>query len=81
MSEFNVFCMLSFVLMCLRLIFMHVCFRLRTLLKTAKKKLRDQDTGGAEFSSPMSSLRMDLGRHGHAESAIGRMKEKVILSL
>ncbi|XP_044049238.1 ankyrin repeat domain-containing protein 26 isoform X13 [Siniperca chuatsi] len=52
-------------------------YRLRTLLKTAKKKLRDQDTGGAEFGSPMSSLRMDLGRHSQAEGAFGRMKEKV----
>ncbi|GLD58997.1 ankyrin repeat domain-containing protein 26-like isoform X1 [Lates japonicus] len=52
-------------------------YRLRTLLKTAKKKLRDQDTGGAEFGSPMSSLRMDLGRHSQAEGGFGRMKEKV----
>ncbi|XP_026221814.1 ankyrin repeat domain-containing protein 26 isoform X4 [Anabas testudineus] len=52
-------------------------YRLRTLLKTAKKKLRDQDSGGAEFGSPMSSLPIDLGRHGQAESAYGRMKEKV----
>ncbi|KAK2842567.1 hypothetical protein Q5P01_012767 [Channa striata] len=52
-------------------------YRLRTLLKTAKKKLRDQDAGGAELVSPMNSLRMDLSRHGLAEGAIGRMKEKV----
>lgn len=52
-------------------------YRLRTLLKTAKKKLRDQDGGGAEFGSPMSSLRMDLGRHSQAEGAFGRMKDKV----
>ncbi|KAM7397044.1 hypothetical protein PAMP_020042 [Pampus punctatissimus] len=52
-------------------------YRLRTLLKTAKKKLRDQDTGGVEFGSPMSSLRMDMGRHSQAEGAVGRMKEKV----
>ncbi|AWP08092.1 putative ankyrin repeat domain-containing protein 26 isoform 5 [Scophthalmus maximus] len=52
-------------------------YRLRTLLKTAKKKLRDQDTAGAEFGSPMSSLRMDLGRHSQAEGGYGRMKEKV----
>ncbi|XP_067357962.1 ankyrin repeat domain-containing protein 26 isoform X3 [Channa argus] len=50
-------------------------YRLRTLLKTAKKKLRDQETGGAEFGSPLNSLRMDLGRHSLAEGA--RMKEKV----
>ncbi|XP_072292130.1 ankyrin repeat domain-containing protein 26 [Eucyclogobius newberryi] len=36
-------------------------YRLRTLLKTAKKKLRDKDMG-AEFNSPMNSLRMDMGR-------------------
>ncbi|KAK7891618.1 hypothetical protein WMY93_023581 [Mugilogobius chulae] len=36
-------------------------YRLRTLLKTAKKKLRDQDMG-AEFNSPMNSLRMEMGR-------------------
>ncbi|XP_078139397.1 ankyrin repeat domain-containing protein 26 isoform X2 [Centroberyx gerrardi] len=53
-------------------------YRLRTLLKTAKKKLRDQDGGGAaEFGSPMSSLRMEMGRHSQAEGAIGRMKDKV----
>ncbi|KAM6926909.1 ankyrin repeat domain-containing protein 26 isoform 2-T3 [Lycodopsis pacificus] len=51
--------------------------RLRTLLKTAKKKLRDQETGGADFGSPMSSLQVDQGRHGQAEGAFGRMKEKV----
>lgn len=57
-----------------------MCLRLRTLLKTAKKKLRDQDTGGAEFGSPMSSLRVDQGRHSQADGAFGRMKEKVWLS-
>ncbi|XP_063335325.1 ankyrin repeat domain-containing protein 26 isoform X2 [Pelmatolapia mariae] len=48
---------------------------LRTLLKTAKKKVRDQDAGGAEFGSPMSSMRMDLGRH--TEGHFGRMKDRV----
>nr|XP_046249237.1 ankyrin repeat domain-containing protein 36A isoform X2 [Scatophagus argus] len=52
-------------------------YRFRTLLKTAKKKLRDQDTGGTEFGSPMNSLRMDPGRHSQAEGALGRMKDKV----
>nr|XP_020444751.1 ankyrin repeat domain-containing protein 26-like [Monopterus albus] len=52
-------------------------YRLRTLLKTAKKKLRDQDSGGAEFGSPMSSLRMDLGRYSQVEGSAGQMKEKV----
>ncbi|XP_034541220.1 ankyrin repeat domain-containing protein 26 isoform X7 [Notolabrus celidotus] len=50
-------------------------YRLRTLLKTAKKRLRDQDTSRAEFGSPMSSLRMDQGRQ--AEGSFGRMKDKV----
>lgn len=35
--------------------------------------------GGAEFVSPMSSLRMDLGRHSQAEGTFGRMKDKVCL--
>nr|XP_029138652.1 ankyrin repeat domain-containing protein 26-like isoform X1 [Labrus bergylta] len=52
-------------------------YRLRTLVKNAKKRLREQDTGGAEFGSPMSSLRMDQGRHSQAEGSFGRMKEKV----
>ncbi|XP_028813694.1 ankyrin repeat domain-containing protein 26 isoform X3 [Denticeps clupeoides] len=49
---------------------------LRTLVKTAKKKLREQDC--AEFGSPLSSLKggMDL-RHSEAEAAISRMKAKV----
>lgn len=72
----------------MKIVFIHLftsCFcacvlRLRTLLKTAKKKLREQDVGGAEFASPMSSLRMDLGRHSQADGAFGRMKEKVYLS-
>ncbi|XP_028287089.1 ankyrin repeat domain-containing protein 26 [Parambassis ranga] len=51
-------------------------YRLRTLLKTAKKKLQNQDPGG-EFSSPLGSLRMDLGRHNQADGSYGRMKEKV----
>lgn len=53
-----------------------MCLRLRTLLKTAKKKLRDQDTG-AEFGSPMSSLQVDQSRHSQPEGALGRMKDKV----
>lgn len=52
-------------------------YRLRTLVKTAKKKLRDQDTGGAEFASPLGSMRVEQGRHSQAEGAIGRMKERV----
>ncbi|XP_026167947.1 ankyrin repeat domain-containing protein 26 isoform X7 [Mastacembelus armatus] len=53
-------------------------YRLRTLLKTAKKKLRDQDAGVMEFGSPMSSLRLDPGRYIQAEGSVGRMKEKTI---
>ncbi|XP_068168753.1 ankyrin repeat domain-containing protein 26-like [Antennarius striatus] len=52
-------------------------YRMRTLLKTAKKKLRDQDVTGHEFGSPVSSLRTDLGRTGQSEGALGRMKDKV----
>ncbi|XP_013863484.1 ankyrin repeat domain-containing protein 26 isoform X2 [Austrofundulus limnaeus] len=42
-------------------------YRLRTLLKTAKKKVQDQKAGGAEFASPMSSLQMDMGRQRHLQ--------------
>ncbi|XP_061898755.1 ankyrin repeat domain-containing protein 26 isoform X5 [Entelurus aequoreus] len=53
-------------------------YRLRTLLKTAKKKLRDQDRGaGADFSSPMSSLKMELGRHSRADRSFEGRREKV----
>lgn len=51
-----------------------LCSRLRTLLKTAKKKLRDQDVGAAEFLSPSSSLRMEHGRHSQAD---GRVQDRV----
>nr|XP_023840463.1 ankyrin repeat domain-containing protein 26-like isoform X1 [Salvelinus alpinus] len=51
-------------------------YRLRTLVKTAKKKLREQDGAGAEFGSPMSSMRGEMG-HRQAEADIGRMKNKV----
>ncbi|XP_076122991.1 ankyrin repeat domain-containing protein 26 isoform X2 [Alosa pseudoharengus] len=51
-------------------------YRLRTLVKTAKKKLREQD--GGELASPLTSLRGDLGqRQSDTESAISRMKAKV----
>ncbi|XP_038126807.1 uncharacterized protein LOC119773752 [Cyprinodon tularosa] len=46
-------------------------YRLRTLLKTAKKKLRDQYGGGAEAAS----LRLDQGRP--ADATLAWMKEKV----
>eukprot|EP00063_Salmo_salar_P004540 XP_013979375.1 PREDICTED: A-kinase anchor protein 12-like isoform X13 [Salmo salar] len=51
-------------------------YRLRTLVKTAKKKLREQDGAGAEFGSPMSSMRGEMG-HRQTEADIGRMKDKV----
>ncbi|XP_072527973.1 ankyrin repeat domain-containing protein 26 isoform X2 [Salminus brasiliensis] len=51
-------------------------YRLRTLVKTAKKKLREQE--GGELGSPLGSLRGELGhRHSEAEGAISRMKTKV----
>ncbi|XP_063052762.1 ankyrin repeat domain-containing protein 26 isoform X2 [Engraulis encrasicolus] len=51
-------------------------YRLRTLVKTAKKKLREQD--GGELGSPMASLRGDAGhRQLETESAVSRMKTKV----
>ncbi|XP_075998326.1 ankyrin repeat domain-containing protein 26 isoform X3 [Genypterus blacodes] len=50
-------------------------YRLRSLLKTAKKKLHDQDSGGTEFGSPRS--RMESGRHSQAEGGFGQMQEKV----
>ncbi|XP_061750567.1 ankyrin repeat domain-containing protein 26-like isoform X8 [Nerophis ophidion] len=53
-------------------------YRIRTLLKTAKKMLRDQDRGaGADFSSPMSSLKMELGRHSWADRSFEGRREKV----
>ncbi|XP_064878834.1 ankyrin repeat domain-containing protein 26 isoform X8 [Oncorhynchus nerka] len=51
-------------------------YRLRTLVKTAKKKLREQDGAGAEFGSPMSSMRGEMG-HRQTEADISRMKDKV----
>ncbi|XP_035646254.1 ankyrin repeat domain-containing protein 26 isoform X1 [Oncorhynchus keta] len=51
-------------------------YRLRTLVKTAKKKLREQDGAGPEFASPMSSMRGEMG-HRQTEADISRMKDKV----
>ncbi|XP_064199130.1 ankyrin repeat domain-containing protein 26 isoform X2 [Anguilla rostrata] len=46
---------------------------LRTLVKTAKKKLREQDSG--DVASPLSSLRGEMGhRQMDADAAVGRMK-------
>lgn len=54
-----------------------VC-RLRTLVKTAKKKLREQN--GGELGSPMGSLRGELSyRQNETEGAVSRMKIKVCL--
>ncbi|XP_076863224.1 LOW QUALITY PROTEIN: ankyrin repeat domain-containing protein 26 [Brachyhypopomus gauderio] len=51
-------------------------YRLRTLVKTAKKKLREQD--GGELDSPLGSLRGEQShRQGEAEGAVLRMKTKV----
>lgn len=51
-------------------------FRLRTLVKTAKKKLREQD--GGELGSPLGSLRGEMSnRQNETEFAISRMKIKV----
>ncbi|XP_077373610.1 ankyrin repeat domain-containing protein 26 isoform X8 [Festucalex cinctus] len=55
-------------------------YRLRTLLKTAKRRLRDQGTGGGgggDIASPLSSLKMDVGRHSRADGAIDARREKV----
>ncbi|XP_036374400.1 uncharacterized protein si:ch211-272n13.3 [Megalops cyprinoides] len=48
-------------------------YRLRTLVKTAKKKLRDQD--GGEQGSPLSSFRGE--RHLDMEASVSRMKARV----
>ncbi|XP_047675755.1 ankyrin repeat domain-containing protein 26 isoform X3 [Tachysurus fulvidraco] len=51
-------------------------YRLRTLVKTAKKKLREQD--GGELGSPLGSLRGEMSnRQNETEFAISRMKIKV----
>ncbi|XP_061106946.1 ankyrin repeat domain-containing protein 26 isoform X7 [Conger conger] len=48
-------------------------YRLRTLVKTAKKKLREQDSG--ELASPLNSLRGEMGhRQMDTDAAVGRMK-------
>ncbi|KAF5907568.1 ankyrin repeat domain-containing protein 26 isoform X1, partial [Clarias magur] len=51
-------------------------YRLRTLVKTAKKKLREQD--GGELGSPLGSLRGETSyRQNENEGAVSRMKIKV----
>ncbi|KAM8861330.1 ankyrin repeat domain-containing protein 26 isoform 7-T8 [Synchiropus picturatus] len=47
-------------------------FRLRTLLKTAKRKLKNG--GGAEFASPISTLRTDMGHYSQGDGSLGKMK-------
>uniref|UniRef100_A0A8C4SM48 Ankyrin repeat domain-containing protein 26 n=1 Tax=Erpetoichthys calabaricus TaxID=27687 RepID=A0A8C4SM48_ERPCA len=51
--------------------------RMRTLAKTAKKKLKEQENG--EFASQISSIRGEFNfRHHHeTESTVGRMKSKM----
>lgn len=47
-------------------------------MKTAKKKLREQDVG--ELGSPLGSLRGELSyRQNETEGAVSRMKIKVCL--
>ncbi|KAM6960688.1 ankyrin repeat domain-containing protein 26 [Aplochiton taeniatus] len=50
-------------------------YRLRSLVKTTKKKLKEKDGAGAELASSLS--RGEKGGYGHNEAAIGRMKDKV----
>lgn len=52
--------------------FLHMLSRLRSLLRTAKKKLHPQDVGSAT-----TSQRMDPDRHSQAEGTFGKMKDKV----
>ncbi|KAJ8261949.1 hypothetical protein GJAV_G00160340 [Gymnothorax javanicus] len=51
-------------------------YRLKTLVKTAKKKLREQDSG--DLASPLGSLRGEMGhRQMDTETAVSRMKARV----
>ncbi len=52
-----------------------VCVRLKTLLKTAKKQLREQ--GGGQLDPPLGSFRADMSHRLEAESTVGRMKTRV----
>ncbi|XP_057693533.1 ankyrin repeat domain-containing protein 26 isoform X4 [Corythoichthys intestinalis] len=53
-------------------------YRLRTLLKTAKRRMREMGNGGGgDFASPMSSLKVDLGRNSRADGAFNGRAEKV----
>ncbi|XP_050954881.1 ankyrin repeat domain-containing protein 26 isoform X4 [Labeo rohita] len=50
-------------------------YRLKSLLKTAKKQLREQ--GGGQLESPMGSFRADMSHRLEAEGAVSRMKTRV----
>ncbi|XP_051548643.1 ankyrin repeat domain-containing protein 26-like isoform X2 [Myxocyprinus asiaticus] len=50
-------------------------YRLKTLVKTAKKQLREQ--GAGQLNSPLGSLRGDMSHRRETESAVSRMKSKV----
>ncbi|XP_067235691.1 ankyrin repeat domain-containing protein 26 isoform X10 [Chanodichthys erythropterus] len=50
-------------------------YRLKTLLKTAKKQLREQ--GGAQLDSTLGSFRGDMSHRLEAESSFSRMKTRM----
>ncbi|KTG04586.1 hypothetical protein cypCar_00043490, partial [Cyprinus carpio] len=50
-------------------------YRLKTLLKTAKKQLREQ--GGSQLDSSLGNFRGDMSHRLEAESAVSRMKTRV----
>ncbi|XP_026110788.1 ankyrin repeat domain-containing protein 26 isoform X2 [Carassius auratus] len=50
-------------------------YRLKTLLKTAKKQLREP--GGGQLDSSLGSFRGDMSHRLEAESAVSRMKTRV----
>ncbi|KAJ7998227.1 hypothetical protein DPEC_G00220400 [Dallia pectoralis] len=51
-------------------------YRLRALVKTAKKKLLEQDMAGADWGSPIRSTRGEMD-HRQTEASISRMKDKM----
>ncbi|XP_065133517.1 ankyrin repeat domain-containing protein 26 isoform X1 [Paramisgurnus dabryanus] len=50
-------------------------YRLKTLVKSAKKQLREQ--GGGHLDSPLASFRGDTSHRLETETTVGRMKTKV----
>ncbi|XP_059392524.1 ankyrin repeat domain-containing protein 26 [Carassius carassius] len=50
-------------------------YRLKTLLKAAKKQLREQ--GGGQLDSPLGSFRADMSHRLETESAVSRLKTRV----